>query len=964
MTDRALVETAYEAAVPERRKPDNEGVVDVLCAVATEGPIGVVQLSRLAGLTQREVRDVLRFLEEHALVESTTDGHVLTYSFGNVLIECQQSNDGKAAEDIAVTNEKSESSTLEERLTDIEDRVVTSSDGAVRRTYDADVVDVVDLAEIAIEGDAGSGTTGNEAGDLLLEVVTTFNREQCEELIDRATNEFTPALLYAAGMVVEESELAFSRGMLIPAVPDLVDILVDERASRPVLQAVSYLLAGLAEESPTVLLDWVDEVTATLKRESGRGSTVPFYMGLVDTLESLSIASPDSFEATHVGDLVESAHALPRSWARRVVRVLVNIADEDSRAVWLHSDDIEPIVDDAVDAGDERLLAELSELLVRLDGITAGRLLDRVTSAGGSPDLDGDTQRSDSPTADEEVTESRGSDSAQTATTGDTAATQSAGTADKSESADDPQAVTRHATEESRGPVGQPTEELPIPTVESVASPRRREIDRGEIRIEGTIDTGGQAVVRRAVLPGDDSTTIALREPLGGDTLTRSTVEAFNDRADVWATVDDRERTLGRWTDNDHVVGVLDIGERMPWVATEFMDGGDLRGLLEDNPDGLSIQQALWIGECICKGIYVAHETGVAHLDVKPENVLLSTTDGWPWPKVADWGLARRLASETGTADGASVAYAAPEQLDREEFGEPDTLSDVYSAGATVYELLTGSPPITGTPTEIMRETVASESLEPPSRRRSEVPPVVDAVVTRALQREKTERYSGIKAFGQALEAARTGGRLPPAVTLPKTHTSPSGGHSGERSRQSSVNESNRGNSVDRNTSVTHGGTDDELSTSGADERDTKEPLADGTDGTSVASNVIETPDDAGKGVPVDRMKSIGPGYADRLKAVGVETVADLAATDAQTLAAKSSIAERRAELWIDRAAAFEPQRRAREENTRDVGGQGSDDTDAEYYCPECGDSFQEGSARAGDICPECKRGYLEAVKP
>ncbi|NLV11661.1 protein kinase [Halomicrobium mukohataei] len=306
-----------------------------------------------------------------------------------------------------------------------------------------------------------------------------------------------------------------------------------------------------------------------------------------------------------------------------------------------------------------------------------------------------------------------------------------------------------------------------IPDRSAVASPPRRDLDYRTIdAAKSPLDAGGQALVYEAAVPDDEPPDrIALKEPADPGTLTGDVVETFLEEARTWELVDRREREKRRWADSEHVVGVIDTGERLPWIAMEFMDGGDLAQRL-DGTDGLALDEALWIGECVCRGIELAHNYGVAHLDVKPSNVLFRTTagDAWDVPKLADWGLARSLSEHTRTMEGLSVTYAAPEQFEPDEFGDPDMLTDVYQVGALVYALLTGRPPYVGNRMSVMHDVVYGDPPAPPSAHRDDVSPALDAIVSTALETSKRDRYDAIQIFRQALQAARTDRALPPIV--------------------------------------------------------------------------------------------------------------------------------------------------------------------------------------------------------
>lgn len=306
-----------------------------------------------------------------------------------------------------------------------------------------------------------------------------------------------------------------------------------------------------------------------------------------------------------------------------------------------------------------------------------------------------------------------------------------------------------------------------IPSVETVRSPERHNLSIDDLHVLANLGHGGQATIKKVQLP--DSKTppevVAIREPTAPETITTEAVEEFLQSAETWETIDDQERNKPqRWERYEHIVGVIDTGDDLPWIAMEYMQGGDLTGVLEEHPNGLPVGQALWIGECVCKGLEIAHQLGRVHLDIKPENVLLKQTDGWPWPKLADWGLARTLGEKTGSMEGLSPEYATPEQFDSTKFGDPDQLTDIYQTGALVYALLTGRPPVTGNQYEIMQQIMSGASINPPSGRRSQLPAVVDVAVGISLEQQKADRYDSITDFRKALNSIRTNERLPRAV--------------------------------------------------------------------------------------------------------------------------------------------------------------------------------------------------------
>lgn len=244
------------------------------------------------------------------------------------------------------------------------------------------------------------------------------------------------------------------------------------------------------------------------------------------------------------------------------------------------------------------------------------------------------------------------------------------------------------------------------------------------------IASGGNADVSKATLPTPGGTvTLAIKRPRPAGTLRRDAVEQMLDEAETWVKLDD----------HDHIVGVVDYGsEPLPWIAMEYMDGGHLG----DRRGEMELSQAIWTSLAVTKGVRHAHRRGVAHLDLKPQNVLLRTVeDAWDVPKVADWGLSKHLLERSKTVEGMSMAYAAPEQFD-EDYGPTDDITDIYQLGAVFYELFTGRPPFEGEPFKLI-DMIKSDRPAPPSEI-ADVPEALDDVVLTALAKEKDDRYDDI----------------------------------------------------------------------------------------------------------------------------------------------------------------------------------------------------------------------------
>jgi serine/threonine-protein kinase len=184
-----------------------------------------------------------------------------------------------------------------------------------------------------------------------------------------------------------------------------------------------------------------------------------------------------------------------------------------------------------------------------------------------------------------------------------------------------------------------------------------------------------------------------------------------------------------------HVLSVYDSGEAAGrlWFTMPFVEGESLRDRLRREGQ-LPLDDALRVARETAEALGYAHEHGIIHRDVKPENILL-TRDGNT--AVADFGIARAIGGDAGdrlTATGLSVgtpAYMSPEQAAGAT--ELDARTDVYALGCVIFEMLTGEPPFTGTtPQSVIAKRFAGPAPSVAALRDT-VPDWLDAVVARAL---------------------------------------------------------------------------------------------------------------------------------------------------------------------------------------------------------------------------------------
>ncbi|MFF0542279.1 Stk1 family PASTA domain-containing Ser/Thr kinase [Nocardia thailandica] len=199
------------------------------------------------------------------------------------------------------------------------------------------------------------------------------------------------------------------------------------------------------------------------------------------------------------------------------------------------------------------------------------------------------------------------------------------------------------------------------------------------------------------------------------------------------------------------LVAVYDQGVdgEYPFLIMELVEGGTLRELLRERGP-MPPHAVRAVAEPVLRAIGTAHDAGLVHRDVKPENVLISDAGE---VKIADFGLVRAVAAANTTSASVilgTAAYLSPEQVTT---GTADARSDVYAFGILVFELLTGQVPFTGDNSLSVAYQRVENDVPPPSRFIGGVPPEFDELVARATARDPEKRYADAHQMAAALQS-------------------------------------------------------------------------------------------------------------------------------------------------------------------------------------------------------------------
>jgi len=281
-----------------------------------------------------------------------------------------------------------------------------------------------------------------------------------------------------------------------------------------------------------------------------------------------------------------------------------------------------------------------------------------------------------------------------------------------------------------------------IPDIDDPEHPVESVIEDSKFLQDNLIGNSVNSLIYQIEL--DDGTPMAIKTPNFQGTHNREANNDLLDEAEQWDNFDH----------HDHVVGLYAYGQTDPgqsWIAMEYMDGGTLEDLLQKN--GIeSLQHGMWITKCIAAGLKIAHTHGMAHRDLKPQNIMFrSVTDGWDVPKIGDWGTAALLL-ETQTAGDFTKFWATPEQHKHDVNTEYLKHIDIFQLGMVMYRIFTGEHPFSKGLEWVFERDEYSEKLVTPSEKRPGIPAELDRLILDCMAYEPADRLEDANAIYRALD--------------------------------------------------------------------------------------------------------------------------------------------------------------------------------------------------------------------
>ncbi len=279
--------------------------------------------------------------------------------------------------------------------------------------------------------------------------------------------------------------------------------------------------------------------------------------------------------------------------------------------------------------------------------------------------------------------------------------------------------------------------------------------------------TVGSFRVVRALGRGGMGTVYLAEHPvIGSRVAIKFLHESMAAAPELVARFYDEARAVNR-IGHENIVGIFDLSMLPPnryYIVMEYLDGEALSALLRRGavPTGEAIAILLQL----CDALQCAHERGVVHRDLKPDNVFVLRRRGAPFVKLLDFGIAKLRDAPAGAQTMAGMIVGTPEYMAPEqcENGAIDARTDVYALGVMAYQMLAGVLPFTGSITQLLMAHVR-ETPRPPRSVNGLLAPALDDAILRALRKRPEDRFPDMNAFAAALAAGRESGTAPPPAS-------------------------------------------------------------------------------------------------------------------------------------------------------------------------------------------------------